>query len=133
MLLKRQYARPGGFPLPPPLRLTHLIRARYGALLSGLSGRQPCSNRRQGIRSGGETVVELASITGQTVVNRRTAIYSGLAAMTALVLPGQVRAQAKTQPGDSFVVLLKGRYRPVTHGPNLGLSMVALNVETKKI
>jgi hypothetical protein len=74
-----------------------------------------------------ETVVELASITGQTVVNRKTAIYSGLAALTALVLPGQVRAQAKTQPGDSFVVLLKGLYQPVTHGPNLGLSTVDLN------
>jgi hypothetical protein len=71
--------------------------------------------------------VELASITGPTVVNRKTAIYSGLAALTALVLPGQVRAQAKTQPGDSFVVLLKGLYQPVTHGPNLGLSMVDLN------
>ena len=71
--------------------------------------------------------MELASITDQTVVNRKTAIYSGLAALTALVLPGQVRAQAKTQPDDSFVVLLKGLYQPVTHGPNLGLSMVDLN------
>jgi hypothetical protein len=41
--------------------------------------------------------VELASITDQTVVSRKTAIYSGLAALTALVLPGQVRAQAKTK------------------------------------
>jgi hypothetical protein len=71
--------------------------------------------------------VKLASITDQTVVNRKTAIYSGLAALTALVLPGQVRAQAKTQPRDSFVVLLKGLYQPVTHGPNLGLSTVNLN------
>ena len=45
----------------------------------------------------------LASITDQTVVNRKTAIYSGLVALTALVLPGQgqVPAQAKTQPDDS--------------------------------
>jgi len=71
--------------------------------------------------------VELASITDQTVVNRKTAIYSGLAALTALVLPGQVRGQAKTQLGDSFVVLLKGLYQPVTHGPDLGLSTVDLN------
>ena len=71
--------------------------------------------------------MELASITDQTVVNRRTAIGSGLVALTALVLPGQVRAQAKTQPGGSFVVLLKGLYKPVTHGPNLGLSKVDLN------
>jgi uncharacterized membrane protein len=68
--------------------------------------------------------VELASITDQTVVSRKTAIYSGLAALTALVLPGQVRAQAKTKPHDSFVLLLKGLYQPVTHGPNLGLSTV---------
>jgi hypothetical protein len=71
--------------------------------------------------------VEFASITGQAVVNRKTAIYSGLAALTALVLPGQVRAKARTQPGDSFVVLLKGLYQPVTHGPNLGLSRVDLD------
>ena len=71
--------------------------------------------------------MELASITDQTVVNRRTAIGSGLVALTALVLPGQVRAQAKTQPGGSFVVLLKGLYKPVTHAPNLGLKMVHLN------
>jgi hypothetical protein len=71
--------------------------------------------------------VELASITDQTTVNRKTAIGGGLVALTALVLPGQVRAQAKTQPDNSFVVLLKGLYQPVTHGPNLGLSMVDLN------
>ena len=57
----------------------------------------------------------------------KTAIGGGLVALTALVLPGQVRAQAKTQPGDSFVVLLKGLYQPVTDGPNLALSMVDLN------
>jgi hypothetical protein len=60
--------------------------------------------------------MEPASTTGQTLVSRKTAIGSGLAALTALVLPGQVRAQAKTQPDDSFVVLLKGLYQPVTHG-----------------
>ena len=72
-------------------------------------------------------MVEIASITDQTLVNRKTAIGGGLVALTALVLPGQVRAQAKKQPDDSFVVLLKGLYQPVTHGPNLGLSMVDLN------
>src|SRR5215470_19773563 len=87
---------------------------------------EPCSNRSRGIGSGG-TVMELASITGQTVVNRKTAIYGGLAALTALVVGGQGQAQAKTQPDDSFVLLLKGLYQPVTHGPNLGLSTVDLN------
>ena len=71
--------------------------------------------------------MEIASITDQTLVNRKTAIGGGLVALTALVLPGQVRAQAKTQPDNSFVVLLKGLYQPVAHGPNLGLSMVDLN------
>ena len=70
--------------------------------------------------------MDLASFTDQTVVNRKTAIGGGLVALAALVLPGQVRAQAK-QPDDSFVLLLKGLYQPVTHGPNLGLSMVDLN------
>jgi len=71
--------------------------------------------------------VGFAPISGHTVVSRKTAIDSGLAALTALVLPGQVRAQAKTPPGGSLVVLVKGLYQPVTHGPNLGLSMVDLD------
>jgi len=71
--------------------------------------------------------MDLASLTDQTLVNRKTAIGGGLAALAALALPGHVRAQAKTQPDDSFVILLKGLYQPVTHGPNLGLSMVDLN------
>jgi len=74
-----------------------------------------------------ETVVDLASLTDQTAVDRKTAIGGGLAALAALALPGQVRAQAKTQPDESFVLLLKGLYQPVTHGPNLGLSRVDLN------
>jgi hypothetical protein len=70
--------------------------------------------------------VDLASFTDQKI-NRKTAISGGLVGLAALALPGQVRAQAKTQPDDSFVLLLKGLYQPVTRGPNLGLSMVDLN------
>jgi hypothetical protein len=70
--------------------------------------------------------VDLASFTDQKA-NRKTAISGGLVALAALVLPGQVRAQAKKQPDDSFVLLLKGLYQPVTHGPNLGLSTVDLS------
>jgi len=40
--------------------------------------------------------------------------------------PSQLLAKAAV-PDDSFVVLLKGLYRPVVDGPNLGLSMVDLN------
>jgi hypothetical protein len=36
-------------------------------------------------------------------------------------------AQGKAVPSDSFVLLLKGLYQPVVHGPNLGLSVVDLN------
>ena len=71
--------------------------------------------------------MDLESFTDQTVVNRKTAISGGLVALAALALPGQLRAQAKAQPDDSFVVLLKGLYQPVTRGPNLGLSLVDLN------
>ena len=70
--------------------------------------------------------MDLAPLTDQRV-NRRTAISGGLIGLAALVLPGRVRAQPKTQRDGSFVVLLKGLYQPVTHGPNLGLSMVDLN------
>ena len=48
-------------------------------MLSGLSGRQTCSNR-SGESDRRETVVQLASITDQTV-NRKTAIGSGLVAL----------------------------------------------------
>ena len=71
--------------------------------------------------------MDLAPFTGQTVVNRRKAIGGGLVALAALAFPGQVRAQSKSQPADSFVLLLKGLYQPVTHGPNLGLSTVDLS------
>ena len=71
--------------------------------------------------------MDVASFTDQTKVNRKTAIGGGLVGLAALAFPGHVRAQAKKQPDESFVVLLKGLYQPVTHGPNLGLSTVDLN------
>ena len=66
-------------------------------------------------------------ITNETVINRRTAISAGGAALAGLLLPGRVLAQGKAAPSDPFVILLKGLYQPVVHGPNLGLSMVDLN------
>jgi hypothetical protein len=61
----------------------------------------------------------------QPVISRRAAIGGGLAGLGALLLsPAQLMAK---QPSDSFVVLLKGLYQPVVHGPNLGLSTVNLS------
>ncbi len=62
-----------------------------------------------------------------TLINRRTAIGGALVALSPLVFPGRVMARGKTEPDDSFVLLLKGLYQPVVHGPNLGLSTVDLN------
>jgi len=63
----------------------------------------------------------------KAVINRRTAIGAALVAATPLLLPGRVRAQGTAAPTDTFVVLLRGLYQPVTRGPNLGLSTVDLS------
>jgi len=60
-----------------------------------------------------------------TNMQRRTLIGGALVAL--LSSPGRVMAQEKAVPNDSFVVLLKGVYEPVVHGPNLGLSEVNLS------
>ena len=63
----------------------------------------------------------------KTVITRRTAIGAALVAASPLLFPGRVRAQGKAAPADTFVILLKGLYQPVVHGPNLGLSTVDLS------
>ena len=63
----------------------------------------------------------------KTLVNRRTAIGAALVAASPLLFPGRVRAQGQATLADNFVVLLKGMYQPVVHGPNLGLSAVDLS------
>jgi hypothetical protein len=76
-------------------------------------------------RSGVPT--ELPLTTTQPVISRRAAIGGGLAGLGGLLLfPGQLMAK-EAVPSDSFVLLLKGLYQPVVHGPNLGLSAVDLN------
>lgn len=62
----------------------------------------------------------------KVLVNRRTAIGAALAAASPLLFPGRVWAQGKAARTHDFVLLLKGVYQPVVHGPNLGLSMVDL-------
>jgi len=66
----------------------------------------------------------------KAVINRRTAIGAALVAASPLLLPGRVRAQATAAPANTFVILLKGLYQPVVHGPNLGLSAVDLSDST---
>jgi hypothetical protein len=67
-----------------------------------------------------------------TMINRRTAIGAALVAASPLLFPGRVEgavegAKNGCAPADTFVVLLKGVYQPVVHGPNLGLSTLDLN------
>src|SRR6266446_6327144 len=62
-------------------------------------------------------------------------VISALLLMGALVLPLSALMQAAApspkdavvSPGDTFSILLQGTYRPVVHGPNLGLSQVNLS------
>ena len=55
----------------------------------------------------------------------RRALIGGAGTLVAL-LSSPVRVMAKA-PSDPFVLLLKGLYEPVVHGPNLGLSVVDLS------
>ncbi len=57
-----------------------------------------------------------------TNIPRRALIGGALVAL--LSSPGREMDKA---PTDSFVLLLKGLYEPVVHGPNLGLSVVDLS------
>ena len=63
----------------------------------------------------------------KALINRRTAIGAALVAASPLLFPGRARAQGTAAHADAFVVLLKGLYQPVVHGPNLGLSAVDLS------
>ena len=67
---------------------------------------------------------------GSHLISRRAAIGGGLAGLAGLggllLFPGQLLAK-QAAVDDSFVILLKGLYQPVAHGPNLGLSSVNLN------
>ena len=75
----------------------------------------------------GPSAREWPASPNQPVISRRAVIGGGLAGLGGLILfPTQLLARAAV-PSDSFVVLLKGLYRPVVDGPNLGLSMVDLN------
>jgi hypothetical protein len=62
------------------------------------------------------------------VLNRRTAVIGGVSvALTSLVLPGRAMADDAGGHDDLLELLLKGKYEPVVHGPNLGLKTVNLD------
>ena len=65
-------------------------------------------------------------VTDRATVSRKTAIGGALIALSPLVFPRGVWAGGKAH-NDSFVILLKGLYQPVTHAPNFGLSTVDLS------
>jgi len=73
---------------------------------------------------------KLGSAQGPRNKQRRTFIGGALAALLAsplLVSPRRVMAEETDAPSDPFILLLAGVYKPVVHGPNLGLSAVNLN------
>jgi hypothetical protein len=63
----------------------------------------------------------------KVAISRRTVLGGGLVAL--LPLPEQAMASEKhrRRGSDLLVVLLKGLYTPVVHGPDLGLSSVNLS------
>jgi hypothetical protein len=58
--------------------------------------------------------------TDRAMIGRRTAIGGALVALSPLAFPGRAMAQEKAEPCDLLVLLLKGLYQPVVHGPDLG-------------
>ena len=92
----------------------------------GLPGGGPAE---AGNHADGGAVGDRPLITSQTVISRRTAIGGGRRAggLGGLMLfPGQLLAAAAV-PGDPFIILLKGLYKPVVNPPNLSLPSVNLN------
>ena len=60
----------------------------------------------------------------------RSFIQASLVVATLAALlssAGEALSQAAVPTGDPFVILLKGTYEPVVHGPNLGLKLADLN------
>ena len=70
--------------------------------------------------------MEHSLIANKASISRRSAIGGAVVGLSALAFSGRAVAQEAAKPTDSFVLLLKGLYQPVPHGPNLGLSSVDL-------
>lgn len=61
------------------------------------------------------------------VLNRRTVIAGASVALASLALPGQAMADEGADLDHLLELLLRGEYKPVAHGPNLGLKTVNLD------
>jgi hypothetical protein len=74
-------------------------------------------------------VIEAFRTTKQAVMSRRAAIGGALggALVTLLAQPDLAAAQDRPTNHPCLGLLLRGRYKPVVHGPDLGLSMIDLN------
>jgi hypothetical protein len=74
-------------------------------------------------------VIEGSRTTKQAVMSRRAAIGGALggALVTLLARPELATAQERPANGPSLGLLLRGRYEPVAHGPDLGLSKIDLD------
>jgi hypothetical protein len=79
-----------------------------------------------GLRSGIGTADDPQ--TDHTVIGRRAAIGAAIGGALVLLAPSELAAaQERVRKPARLVLLLRGRYEPVTYGPDLGLSTVDLN------
>ena len=80
-------------------------------------------------RIGKGEVTEGSQSTNKAVISRRAAIGGAIggAFVTLLALPDLATAQERPTKPASLVLLLRGLYKPVVNGPDLGLSTVDLS------
>src|SRR5262245_31421437 len=100
--------------------------------LDSLPGRGGIMDRDSAVRgSRVETAEAVAGskVSQQAVISRRAAIGGafGGAVVTLLARPELAAAQDRPSDHPCLGLLLRGRYKPVVHGPDLGLSMIDLN------
>jgi len=74
-------------------------------------------------------VIEGSKTSKRAQISRRAAIGGALggALVTLVARPELAVAQEGSRNHPSLGLLLRGRYEPVAHGPDLGLSMIDLN------
>jgi hypothetical protein len=81
-----------------------------------------------GSRIGRAQVADGSQTYNRAVITRRTAIRGAIGAgLITLLAPQLATAHEKDKNLASLVLLLRGLYKPVVDGPDLGLSMVDLS------